>query len=394
MNIEFSNRAKRIKASEIRELLKLTVQPNIISFAGGLPAAELFPLKDIADVAKDVILNEGQSALQYSPTEGLQSLREIIIRQRLNRVDIKADLDEIFITSGSQQALDFIGKMFINEGDMIFVESPTYLGALNAFLAYDPEYVEIPLQSDGMDTDRLEELLKSGLKPKFLYTIPDFQNPSGITMSLEKRKKLISLANEYDLVIVEDSPYAELCFTGEQIKPIKSMDTEGRVIYLGTYSKTFTPGLRIGWVVGNPIMINKCIQIKQGSDLQTSSLDQKIAAEYMTRFDLNEHINMIIDVYSKRRNVMLETMKANFHPEITYTESHGGLFTWAKVKEDMDTKEILAEALLENVAFVPGASFFANGGKNNFMRLNYSCMSEEKIKEGIERLAKVLNKYY
>lgn len=394
MNIEFSNRAKRIKASEIRELLKLTVQPNIISFAGGLPAAELFPLSDIADVAKDVILNEGQSALQYSPTEGLQKLREIIIKQRLNRVDINAGLDEIFITSGSQQALDFVGKMFINEGDMIFVESPTYLGALNAFLAYDPIYVEIPLQNDGLDTDKLEELLKSGMKPKFLYTIPDFQNPSGITMSLEKRKKLISLANEYDLVIIEDSPYAELCFTGEQIKPIKSMDTEGRVIYLGTYSKTFTPGLRIGWVVGNPTMINKFIQIKQGSDLQTSSLDQKIAAEYMIRFDLNEHIRSIIDVYSKRRNVMLETMKANFHPDITYTESHGGLFTWAKVKDDMDTKSILAEALLENVAFVPGGSFFANGGKNNYMRLNYSCMSEEKIKEGIERLAKVLNKYY
>ncbi len=394
MNIEFSNRAKRIKASEIRELLKLTVQPNIISFAGGLPAAELFPLSDIADVAKDVILNEGQSALQYSPTEGLQKLREIIIKQRLNRVDINAGLDEIFITSGSQQALDFVGKMFINEGDMIFVESPTYLGALNAFLAYDPIYVEIPLQNDGLDTDKLEELLKSGMKPKFLYTIPDFQNPSGITMSLEKRKKLISLANEYDLVIIEDSPYAELCFTSEQIKPIKSMDTEGRVIYLGTYSKTFTPGLRIGWVVGNPTMINKFIQIKQGSDLQTSSLDQKIAAEYMTRFDLNEHIRSIIDVYSKRRNVMLETMKANFHPDITYTESHGGLFTWAKVKDDMDTKSILAEALLENVAFVPGGSFFANGGKNNYMRLNYSCMSEEKIKEGIERLAKVLNKYY
>lgn len=394
MNIEFSNRAKRIKASEIRELLKLTVQPNIISFAGGLPAAELFPLKDIADVAKHVILKEGQSALQYSPTEGLQILREIIIRQRLNRVDIQAGLDEIFITSGSQQALDFVGKMFINEGDTIFVESPTYLGALNAFLAYDPKYVEIPMQSDGMDTEKLEELLKSGVKPKFLYTIPDFQNPSGITMSREKRKKLISLANEYDLVIIEDSPYAELCFSGEQIKPLKSMDTEGRVVYLGTYSKTFTPGLRIGWVVGNPTFINKFIQIKQGSDLQTSSLDQRIVAEYMSRFDLNDHIKTIIDVYSKRRNVMLDSMKANFHKDITYTESNGGLFTWAKVKDDMDTKEILAEALLENVAFVPGASFFANGGKNNYMRLNYSCMSEEKIKEGIERLAKVLNKYY
>ncbi|HSL86219.1 MAG TPA: PLP-dependent aminotransferase family protein, partial [Bacteroidales bacterium] len=236
MNIEFSNRAKRIKASEIRELLKLTVQPNIISFAGGLPAAELFPLTEIAETAKDVILNEGKSALQYSPTEGLQKLREIIIDQRLSRIDINAGLDEIMITSGSQQALDFIGKMFINEGDTIFVESPTYLGALNAFLAYDPKYIEIPLQGDGLDTDKLEELLKSGIKPKFLYTIPDYQNPSGITMSMDKRKKLIELANQYDLIVIEDSPYAELCFNGEQVKPIKSLDTEGRVIYLGTYS--------------------------------------------------------------------------------------------------------------------------------------------------------------
>ena len=394
MKIEFSDRAKRIKASEIRELLKLTVQPNIISFAGGLPAAELFPLENIAEVCKSVILNDGQTALQYSPTEGFQKLREIIIEQRLNRVNIKAGLDEIFITSGSQQALDFVGKMFINEGDSIIVESPTYLGALNAFLAYDPKYIEIPLESDGMDIDKLEEILESGVSPKFLYTIPDFQNPSGITMSMEKRRRLMALANKHDLIIIEDSPYAELCFDCEQVMPIKSLDTEGRVIYLGTYSKTFAPGLRIGWVVGNPTMINKFIQIKQGSDLQTSSLDQKIAAEYMSRYDLNDHIRMIIDVYSKRRNVMLTTMKENFHPDITFTESLGGLFTWVKVREDLDTKALLAEALMENVAFVPGASFFANGGHHNFMRLNYSCMPEDKIRIGIERLAKVLNKYY
>ena len=206
MKIEFSERAKRIKASEIRELLKLTVQPEIISFAGGLPAAELFPLEKIADVACDVVLKEGKAALQYSPTEGLTKLREIIIEQRLNPVHIKATLDEISITSGSQQALDFTGKMFIDEGDTVIVESPTYLGALNAFLAYNPNYVEIPLQEDGMDMDKLEEVLESGVKPKFIYTIPDYQNPSGITMSEEKRKRLIDIANKYDLIIVEDSP--------------------------------------------------------------------------------------------------------------------------------------------------------------------------------------------
>lgn len=394
MKIEFSERAKRIKASEIRELLKLTVQPEIISFAGGLPAAELFPLEKIAEVAGDVVLNEGKAALQYSPTEGLKKLREIIIAQRLNPVHINATLDEISITSGSQQALDFTGKMFINEGDTVIVESPTYLGALNAFLAYNPNYVEIPLQQDGMDMDKLEEVLKSGVRPKFIYTIPDYQNPSGITMSEEKRKRLIDIANKYDLIIVEDSPYAELCFDGKQLDPIKSLDTEGRVIYMGTYSKTFTPGLRIGWVVGNPTIINKFIQVKQGADLQTSSIDQRIAAEFMSRYDLNEHIRMIIDVYSKRRDVMLDTMKKTFHKDITFTESTGGLFTWVTVRKDIDTKVLMQEALKENVAFVPGASFFASSGHNNYMRLNYSCMPEDKIRTGIERLAKVLNKYY
>jgi len=394
MILEFSDRAKRIKASEIRELLKLTIQPDIISFAGGLPAAELFPLERIAEVSKDVLINDGESALQYSPTEGLKKLREVIISQRLNPINIKAGLDEIAITSGSQQALDFAGKMFINEGDTIIVESPTYLGALNAFLAYDPKYVEIPLENDGMNMDKLEEVLESGLKPKFLYTIPDYQNPSGITMSMEKRKKLISLANKYDVIVIEDSPYAELCFDGEQLAPIKSLDTEGRVIYLGTFSKTFAPGLRIGWVVGNATIINKFIQIKQGADLQTSSLDQRITAEYMTKYDLNEHIRMIIDVYSKRRNVMLTTMKETFHKDITFIESTGGLFTWVTVKEDIDTKALMQEALKENIAFVPGASFFASSGHNNYMRLNYSCMPEDKIRIGIERLAKVLNKHY
>lgn len=394
MILEFSDRAKRIKASEIRELLKLTVQPNIISFAGGLPAAELFPLEKIAEVAKDVVLNDGESALQYSPTEGLKKLREIIISQRLNPINIKAGLDEIAITSGSQQALDFSGKMFINEGDTIIVESPTYLGALNAFLAYDPKYVEIPLEHDGMNMDKLEEVLESGLKPKFLYTIPDYQNPSGITMSMEKRKRLISLANKYDVIVIEDSPYAELSFNGEQLDPIKSLDTEGRVIYLGTFSKTFAPGLRIGWVVGNPAIINKFVQIKQGADLQTSSLDQRITAEYMTKYDLNEHIRMIIEVYSKRRDVMINTMKEKFHKDITFIETTGGLFTWVTVKEDIDTKELMQEALKENIAFVPGASFFASSGHNNYMRLNYSCMPEDKIRIGIERLAKVLNKHY
>lgn len=394
MNVEFSERANRIKASEIRELLKLTARPEIISFAGGLPAAELFPLDELARISSEVIRSEGKTALQYSTTEGYNDLREIILTQRLGKVGIHATLDEIFITSGSQQALDFAGKLLINEGDLVIVESPTYLGALNAFLAYDPTYLEIPLLEDGLDLDLLEENLNKGIKAKFLYTIPDFQNPSGITMSLEKRKKLLELANKFDLIIIEDAPYAELVLEGEQLPPLKSMDTEGRVIYLGTFSKTFTPGLRIGWVVGDPKIIHKFIQIKQGSDLQTSSLDQRIAARYMKEYNLDDHIEHIKEVYKKRREVMINTMRECFHEDITFTDSKGGLFTWVKVKESMDTKKIMEEALAENVAFVPGVSFFANGDKKNYMRLNYSCMPEEMIEIGIRRLAEVLNKHY
>ena len=394
MDINFSERALRIKSSEIRELLKLTLLPDIISFGGGLPAAELFPLERFAEVSKEVILRDGCTALQYSPTEGLKRLREIIIEQRLSRLSVRAELNEVLITSGSQQALDYTGKMFINEGDLVIVESPTYLGALNAFLAYGPKYLEIPVLDDGMDLDRLEEVLSSGIKPKFVYTIPDFQNPSGKTMSLEKRKRLIEIANQHDLIIIEDSPYSELCFNCEQSIPLKALDTENRVIFLGTYSKTFAPGVRIGWIVANSEIINKFVQIKQGSDLQSSSLDQHITAAYMDKYDLNEHIELIKSVYAKRRNVMIETMKKSFHPSITFTESNGGLFTWVELRDDLDTKLILEEALKENVAYVPGVSFFAHGDKRNFMRLNYSCMSEEKIKVGIERLAKVLNKYY
>lgn len=394
MNYVFSDRANRIKASEIRELLKLTTRPEILSFAGGLPAAELFPLEALGQVAKEVILEEGHVALQYSPTEGFQDLREMIIAQRLNKVGIDATLEEICITSGSQQALDFVGKMFINEGDSVMVESPTYLGALNAFLAYGPQYLEIPLKSDGLDLDVLERMLQDGHKGKFLYTIPDYQNPSGITLSLEKRKKLMTLANKYDLIVVEDAPYAELVLSGEQLPPLKSMDPEGRVIYLGTFSKTFTPGLRIGWVVASNALINKFVQIKQGSDLQTSSLDQRIAARYMKQYHLDDHIDRIKVVYKKRRDVMIQTMKEHFHKDITFVESTGGLFTWVCLKEGLDTKKIMEEALTEHVAFVPGVSFFASGDQHNYMRLNYSCMPEDKIKLGMERLSKVLNAHY
>lgn len=394
MNISYAERTQKLKASEIRELLKLTEKPEIISFAGGLPAPELFPLERIAEVTTRVIEEKGMIALQYASTDGYLPLREIIVEERVKPTGVNCTVNNILLTNGSQQALEFSAKLFINKGDIIAVESPSYLGAINAFLPYEPEFLEIPMDENGMLVDKLEEALVNGTNIKMIYTIPEFQNPSGITMSVERRKRLTEIAAKYQIPVIEDSPYGELRFEGEKLPSVMSLDKSGYVINLGTFSKTFCPGLRLGWICANEEIIKKYILIKQGADLQCNTLSQVIAAEFMKQYSLDEHIEKIIKVYRKRRDLMLDTMKEYFPKEVKYTHPNGGLFTWVELKEGLDTKEIGMEALKENVAFVPGASFFANSGKTNCFRLNYSNMPEDKIVEGIKRLAKVLNKYY
>lgn len=394
MNIQYANRTKKLKASEIRELLKLTEKPEIISFAGGLPAPELFPIDKIAEATNKVLNEKGQVALQYASTDGYPMLREIILNERVKPTGVNCTISNIMLTNGSQQALEFSAKLFINEGDTIVVESPSYLGAINAFLPYQPNFLEIPMDEDGMIVEELEKALESGANVKMIYTIPEFQNPSGITMSVERRKRLTEVAAKYHIPIIEDSPYGELRFEGEKLPSIKSLDKSGYVINLGTFSKTFCPGLRIGWIVAEEEIIQKYLLIKQGADLQCNTLSQLIAAEFMTTNNLDEHIDKIITVYRKRRDLMIDSMKKYFPKEVKFTYPSGGLFTWVELKEELDTKKIAEEALKENVAFVPGASFFANGGRTNCFRLNYSNMNEEKIVEGIKRLGKVLAKYY
>lgn len=394
MNISYAERTQKLKASEIRELLKLTEKPEIISFAGGLPAPELFPLERIAEVTTRVIEEKGMIALQYASTDGYLPLREIIVEERVKPTGVNCTVNNILLTNGSQQALEFSAKLFINKGDIIAVESPSYLGAINAFLPYEPEFLEIPMDENGMLVDKLEEALENGTNIKMIYTIPEFQNPSGITMSVERRKRLTEIAAKYEIPVIEDSPYGELRFEGEKLPSVMSLDKSGYVINLGTFSKTFCPGLRLGWICADEEIIKKYILIKQGADLQCNTLSQVIAAEFMKEYSLDEHIEKIIKVYRKRRDLMLETMKEYFPKEVKYTHPNGGLFTWVELKEGLDTKEIGMEALRENVAFVPGASFFASSGKTNCFRLNYSNMPEDKIVEGIKRLAKVLNKYY
>lgn len=395
MNIRYADRTSSIKASEIRELLKLTEKPEIISFAGGLPAPELFPLKKINEVMSEVIDKKGCIALQYASTDGYTPLREIILNQRVRPTGIECGISNIMLTNGSQQGLEFSAKLFINKGDTIVCESPSYLGAINAFAAYQPKFIEIPMDEHGMIVEKLEKvLIDHHDEIKMIYTIPDFQNPSGITMNIERRKRLAELAAKYEIIIIEDSPYGELRFEGESLPPIKSFDKSGYVVNLGTFSKTFCPGLRLGWIIANEEIIRKYILIKQGADLQCNTLSQVFAAEYMKKYNLDDHIAEIISVYKKRRDLMINTIKECFPKDIKYTYPVGGLFTWCELRSDLDTAEILQEALKENVAFVPGSSFFPNGGKKNFFRLNYSNMDEERIVEGIKRLGTVLQKYY
>jgi 2-aminoadipate transaminase len=394
MDIRFSKRAQGLKASEIRELLKLTEMPEIISFAGGLPAPELFPVKEMELIMQKVLEKDGRLALQYSLIEGFKPLREIIAKQRMIPAKVNVTADDIAVTTGSQQGIEFSAKIFVNEGDVVICESPSYLGAINAFAAYQPKFIEIPMDDHGMIIEKLEEALKANPNAKMIYTIPDFQNPTGITMSDDRRKRVAELGSEYKIPVIEDNPYGDLIFEGTRHPSIKSFDKEGWVIYLGTFSKTFCPGLRLGWVCASPEILEKYIVVKQGADLQCSTLDQRAAALFMETYDLDKHIETIKDVYRKRRTLMLESMDKYFPKEVTHTNPYGGLFTWVQLKEELDAAEILKEALKENVAYVPGGSFFPNGGHLNYFRLNYSCMTDEKIVDGVERLGKVLAKYY
>lgn len=389
MNHLFSERVKKAKASEIREILKLTQQPEIISFAGGLPAPELFPIDEMKVVTQKVLENMGKEALQYSPTEGYDPLRTQIAN-RMSKQGIKAKKEDILITSGSQQGLDFTGKVFINPGDYVLCESPSYLGAINAFRAYECQFKEVETDSDGMIMSHLETIINETENVKYIYVIPDFQNPSGRTWSLERRKALVEIANKYNLVIIEDNPYGELRFEGESQPAVKSLDTEGRVVYLGTFSKTFSPGLRIGWVCASELLLSKYITVKQSADLQSSSISQRELSVFLENYDLDVHIEKIKSVYKHRRDLMIATMDEHFPKSAKYEVPQGGLFAWVELPKQIDSKELMVKAVERKVAFVPGGSFFPNGGHENTMRVNYSNMPDDKIVEGIIRLGALL----
>jgi 2-aminoadipate transaminase len=390
MEIRYANRMQNVKPSAIRELAKLISQkPGTISFAGGWPAPELFPVEEMKVVCQKVMEEDGRAALQYTTTEGFVPLRKFI-SERMAKYGVDIDAQNIMIISGSQQGLEYSAKIFVNEGDVVICENPSYVGAINAFKQFCPKFVGIPMDQDGMIMEELEKALKANPNAKFIYTIPDNQNPTGITMSLERRQKLVELAAEYNVPVVEDNPYRELIYDGESLPAVKHFDKYGIVIFLGTFSKTFCPGLRLGWVAAEPEILRKYTLIKQGADLQAGTLDQRLAAKFMELYDFDEHVKSLIKVYKKRRDLMLDTMEKEFPDTVKYTYPKGGLFTWVDLPEGIDASELLKKAIEEGVAFVSGEPFYPNGGNKNHFRLNYGTMPEKKIAEGIKSLGKVL----
>ena len=392
----YAQRTLQMKSSAIRELLKFAERPDVISFAGGMPAPEVFPIKEFKEACLKVLTENGAACLQYGSTDGYMPLREMIARHSA-RYGITVNVDNILPTSGSQQALDLLGRIFINPGDRILVESPTYVGALQAWRTYGAEFIPVPYDDDGMITDELEARLRAG--PKFIYVLPNFQNPTGVTLSYERRLKLIELADRYGVPIIEDDPYGQLRYEGENLPAIEVLDSQtrlqgtsysGNVIYLSTFSKTLAPGIRLAWVVAPPEIINKLSLAKQGADLHTSTFNQIVAYEVAKGGFLDEHVKIIRKTYKERLNVMIDTLEEHMPDGIKWTKPKGGLFLWVTTPECLDCQDFFEDAVKEKVAFVPGTSFFAEGGGHNTMRLNFSNATPEKINEGISRLAKVI----
>ncbi len=387
MKIRFARRMSAVKPSTIREILKVTEQADIISFAGGLPAPELFPVAEVAAAAQRVLSESGAGALQYGPSEGFEPLRECFAAESRKR-GIQCNADDILITTGSQQPLDLVSKIFLDAGDCVLTESPTYMAALQAFQSYEVRFAAVPTDEEGLIPEALPELIERE-RPRFLYTIPSFQNPTGVTLTAKRRKKLYAIAARYGLIVLEDDPYGALRYAGEKIAPIKSMDTEGLVIYQSTVSKTIAPGLRIGWVVASEEIRRKLTIVKQAADLHTSSLDQRIAHRYLTEFDSEAHVERIRRAYGERFAIMDAALSASMPHGFTWTHPQGGMFLWVTCPEGMDTCEVMLEALKRKVLFVPGRDFFPDASGQRYMRLNFSNATPEQIREGIGRIAEV-----
>ena len=394
MNYEkfYSDRVKPMKGSAIREMFKRMADPQIISLAGGNPASELFPGEELAEIAKDILTENPVGALQYGTTDGLPAMKDCAI-SRAKKADAYKDGESVIITTGANQGIDLAAKAIINKGDKIIVESPSFIGSLNAFRTYECELVGVKVDSDGMNMDELEKALKENSGVKMIYTIPTFQNPTGTTMTAEKRKRLIELANKYDVIVLEDNPYGDLRFRGENVPTIKSLDTEGRVLYCGSFSKILSPGMRLGYVIGAPEIISKIEILKQVNDVHTPVLTQMMCVEFMKHYNIDDYIEKNRELYGKKCKVMVDSMEKYFPKgKVKYTIPDGGIFLWCECPEIEDITPVVDKALEKKVAIVPGSNFaIDNKAPSNMFRLNYSSASPEKIEEGIKRLGEALS---
>ncbi len=392
----YSASARVMTRSLIRELLKLTRRKDIISFAGGLPDPATFPVAEIKAITTRLLEREANLVLQYGPTEGDARLRDELVKW-MAKDGIRVTRDQVLITLGSQQGLDLVGRVFLDPGDLIVVELPSYMAALQVFRSYRVEMVGIPQDDEGMRIDQLDHTLarltRDGRRPKFIYVVPDFQNPSGVTLSHERRGRLLELARHYQTLVVEDNPYRELRFEGTAPPPLAAIDQDGRVIYLSTFSKTLCPGLRIAWMAASDEFIRQCVIAKQGMDLCCPALTQAIAAELSAEGHLPLRIPGIVERYRHKRDTMLAALSQEMPAGVTWTRPQGGLFLWVKLPDDLDTERLLSEAVEEGVAYVPGAGFHADGGVRNAMRLNFSFPSPAEIEEGIHRLARLVKRH-
>lgn len=385
----YASRMSNMKGSAIRAMMGSASIPGMIALAGGLPNVEPIGLKDVVAATRAAMEKEGSAALQYGPTEGHGGLKRHIVHL-LKEDDIHVDYDDFILTQGSQQALDLIARTFIDPGDPIIVEAPSYVGALQATSSYQPDYLMIPMDDDGLVVDELAAVLakRKGPRPKFLYLVPNFHNPAGVTLAAERRTKLLRLAREHDLLLIEDNPYGRLRYEGEDIPSLRAGDDN--VIYIGTFSKIFSPGLRIGWVVAPRPILDKIIIGKQAADLCSSNFAQMVLEHYFDRQLWHKNIAQLKDVYRSRRDAMLAALE-EFLPEGTsWTRPKGGFFIWVRTPNYLDTNEMLAEAIENKVSFVPGSAFFADGSGANYMRIAFCYENEETLTEGIKRLGKVI----
>ncbi len=392
--MKYANRMNQMTASEIREILKVTEQKQVISFAGGLPDPELFPVNEFLTAANYVLKESGSQGLQYSTTEGFEPLRMQIANRMNSKFQSQITKDDVLIVNGAQQALDMSGKLFLDKGDLIVCESPTYLGAINAFRTYECRFISVLTEDEGMSLSHLEETLKAHPDIRMIYVIPDFQNPTGRRWSLERRKRFMDLISCYDIPVIEDNPYGEIVFDNQIFPSLKKWDKNNQVISLGTFSKIFCPGLRVGWISASQEILNRYILLKQSSDLHTSNLSQRQISKYLELFDIEVHIRKLILAYRNKRDIAVSAIKKCFPADIKYTMPEGGLFLWIELPESWSSRELLEVCIKENVAFVPGEPFYPNGEKKNAFRLNFSNADEEKLKEGISKMGGIIGRYH